>query len=532
MSVRRTLTRNTLFNIGGRICEALISLVLMYYIYTRVGLAYSGLWGLVAAAVGYVSLVDLGLGSAYGKFIAEHNARDNPEGISSVVSTGLAFYVLLGIAVLSLGWPCVNALTMWMASSRGDDGMLLHDPMFVADMRFLLFGALLVFAASNCVAPFSAVQTGLQRMGVTNAISTVFAFAKAGATVFFLEMGYGVRGLLFANIVVFAGFAVVTIASAFVLAPGLRISLRYLRGETLRMLFGFGWRTQVARLSNLVTFDTDVLVIGFWLQQFDRLGLYKFGIELANKMRQVPVVLLGAILPAAADLDARAEHERLQRLYLLSTKYVAAVLIPLVALTAGAAGPFMRTWLGSGFETSAWVLRIIAFGYIGNVLPGPGVSVALGMGRADMQMYAGLLAMISNVVLTIALYLSIGFWGIPIATAASLFLTTAWFIVAMESVIGVSAGKLLRVAVLWPTLASLPGFAACVLADCWSSQFDGRLPNAAVAGTLVLFSGISYLVLIRLTPFLDAFDFDFLGNSLALRRVPGFAVWARSGRRA
>lgn len=532
MSVRRTLTRNTLFNIGGRICEAMVSLVLMYYIYTRVGLAYSGLWGLVGAAIGYVSLVDLGLGSAYGKFIAEYNARRDREGISSVVSTGLAFYATLGIVVVTAGWPCVDTLMMWMASRRGADGMPLHDPVFVADMRFLLFGALLLFAASNCVAPFSAVQTGLQRMGVTNVISTVLAFGKAGATVVFLELGFGVRGLLYANAVVFIGFAAATIVSAFVLAPGLRIAPRYLRGRTFRTLLGFGWRTQVGRLANLVTFDTDILVIGFALQQFDRLGLYKFGVELANKMRQIPVMLLGAILPAAADLDARAEHERLQRLYVLSTKYVSVLLVPLAAFTVGAAGPLMRTWLGSGFETSAWVLRIIAAGYIANVFAGPGISVALGMGRADLQMYSGILAMIINIALTVVLYMWIGFYGIPIATAASLFITTGWFIVVMKSVIGVSAGTLLRGTLLWPACASLPGFLVCVIGDLWSAQFDGRLPNAAAAGTLALFLGISYLVLIRLTPFLDAFDLDFLGNSLALRRVPGFAQWARIGRRA
>ncbi|MBX7256855.1 MAG: polysaccharide biosynthesis C-terminal domain-containing protein [Candidatus Hydrogenedentes bacterium] len=531
MSVRRTLTRNTLFNIGGRICEALVSLVLMYYIYTRVGLAYSGLWGLVGAAIGYVSLVDLGLGSAYGKFIAEHNARGDREGISSVVSTGLAFYAALGVVVVTVGWPCVDKLMMWMASRRGADGMPLHDPAFVADMRFLLFGALLVFAASNCVAPFSAVQTGLQRMGVTNAISTVLAFGKAVVTVLFLEFGYGVRGLLYANVTIFMAFAAVTVLSAFLLAPGLRISPRYLRGATFRMLLGFGWRTQVGRLANLVTFDTDILVIGFVLQQFDRLGLYKFGIELANKMRQIPVMLLGAILPAAADLDARAELERLQRLYVLSTKYVSVVLVPLAAFTIGTAGILMRTWLGHGFETSAWVLRIIAAGYIANVFAGPGISVALGMGRADLQMRSGILAMIVNIALTVVLYVSIGFYGIPIATAASLFLTTAWFIVVMKSVIGVSAKTLVSTTLLWPAMASVPGFLACVSADIWTSSLDGRLPNAAVAGTLAMFLGISYLILIRLTPFLDAFDEDFLGNSLSLRRVPGFALWLRIGRR-
>jgi len=120
---------------------------------------------------------------------------------------------------------------------------------------------------------------------------------------------------------------------------------------------------------------------------------------------------------------------------------------------------------------------------------------------------------------------------VPLATAASMFLSCGWFIVAMRAVSGVGAGELIRVSLVWPVVAALPGFVLCVAGDWLSADLVGRGPNAAVAVVCGGAFSISYLVLIRFTPFLDAFDVNFLANVLHLRHVPGFGLWSRRAAR-
>ena len=91
MSVRETIARNTGFNALGRVWEALVSLALIAYIVSQIGIAQYGLWGVIAAFTGYAALFDLGVGSAYTKYIAGHVARDEKDEISRVVSTGFFF---------------------------------------------------------------------------------------------------------------------------------------------------------------------------------------------------------------------------------------------------------------------------------------------------------------------------------------------------------------------------------------------------------------------------------------------------------
>ncbi len=530
MSVARTIARNTAFNAAGRMWEAVCNIILAAYIVQKVGVAGWGLWGLISVFTGYVALFDLGMGSGFTKFIAERAACKDKDGISSVVSTGLFFYLLFGAILVAVCWPCVDLLIELLRKLDPNRTQDLAQAAFLNDVRFLLRWGLVLFAASNCIGAMSAVQAGLQRMEVTNIVGFVASIIKVLATVLFLETGHGVRGLLYANAIVFAFFGGMAIIAAFVLVPGLRISPRCIGKETLRALFRFGWRAQVSRLSNLVTFQTDRMIVGIVYRKLGLVGVYYIGEELAGKMRQVPALLVTALLPAASDLDARGDSERLRRLYLVSSKYVAVVTLPLVAFCVGSSGTLMRAWMGSSvpdLETAAWVSRILALGYLANILPGAGVSIALGKGRPDVQMKAGILAMVSNILLTILLVFPLGLYGVALGTAISMFLACGWFLAAMRSVVDVRVGEVLRSAMLWPALASVPGFAVCLIADVLGHGLVGRVPNAISLGICAAAFGASYLGLIYFAPFLNGFDVDFLGNVLGLKRIPGFRALTR-----
>jgi len=523
VSLQQTLARNTAYNVAGRFWEAVVALILTPYIIERIGMASWGIWALLGAFTGYVALFDLGIASGFSKFVAQHAARSEPDEVSSVVSTGLFTYLGAGVVLVLIGWPCIDFLIGLLGRLDPRTALDFTNPEFLSEARFLLRWGLVLFATSNCVSAFTAVQTGLQRMDVTNILSFVASLFKIAATVFFIEQGMGVRSLLYVNAVVLAVFGAASVAVAFRLAPSLRVSLFRVRLRTFSRLYSFGWRSQVARLSNLIMFQTDAVVVAVAYKFLGIVGLYDVGVGLANKMRQIPALLVSALLPAASDLDAREEHDRLRRLYLVSSKYLAAVTIPLVLFTVGAAGPLMRAWMGEkrDLHIAVWVLRIIAFGYLANILPGAGVSIVLGKGRPDIQMKAGLIAMAANVVLTIALVFAIGFYGIPLGTMFAMFVAWFWFLRVMRHTVPVSCRELLSKCLLWPALAAAPGFLFCAACDWLTQSLSGRFVHGGVAAGSALVFAFCYLLVIRYSPFLDASDLAFLEGALRLGRVPG-----------
>ncbi|HOT52208.1 MAG TPA: hypothetical protein PLI07_14590, partial [Candidatus Hydrogenedentes bacterium] len=75
MSVRKTLIHNTAFNTAGRLWEAACNIALAAYVVPCLGVSAWGLWAMLSVFTGYVALFDVGLGSGFAKFIAEHAAH-------------------------------------------------------------------------------------------------------------------------------------------------------------------------------------------------------------------------------------------------------------------------------------------------------------------------------------------------------------------------------------------------------------------------------------------------------------------------
>lgn len=529
MSVKQTIARNTLFNGLGRFWDAIIGLVLVAYIVSRLGTEGYGLWSVVAAFTGYVALLDVGFGSGYAKYVAEYAAKDEREKISEVVTTGLLFYLSFGIAFVAVLWPLSGVLLDALAAFYADSEGSWSDPARLEEIRFLVQWSIVLFAVGNCVAPFTAVQSGLQRMGVTNGIGFAMSLIKVVSTVYYLENGFGVHGLLYTQAWVMGSFFIVTCVAAFRVCPELRVAPRYLSRDMIGRLFQFGWRTQVSRLSNLVMFQTDVLVIAFLLNDLRLAGLYQIGVELANKMRQVPAVMWSALVPAVSDLDARDDTDRLQRLYLRSTKYVAILVMPMVAFVAGSAALLIPVWQGfdGDWIISIAVLQWMVFGYIANLLPGAGVTMALGMGRPDVQMKAGLISLAANIALTLVLVKTIGFWGVPIATVISMYISWFWFMGAMRSVLDVRPSQLWSESIRGAVHAAIP-----VAVFAWGATYVSSSITTRVEGLLGLmvvgvFCLAMYLAGLRRPSIFGEDDLDFMDHTLRLKHLPGYKAWSR-----
>jgi O-antigen/teichoic acid export membrane protein len=512
----------------GRGWDAVLGLILTAYIVFRLGAEGYGLWSVVAPFIGYAALFDIGLGGGYSKFIAQHAAHDDHKKMSEVVSTGLFFYLLFGICFLAITWTLVGFLLPWaLTTGMFESGDLAQDAV-VEDITFLFKWGIAIFVLSNCLAPFNAIQTGLQRMGVTNAISAICVIIKCAATVYFLETGYGVRGLMYANIIVTLIFGAMTIGAAYRLCPQLKVNPNHISRERFRSLFTFGWQTQVSRLANLIMFETDILVITLFLQDFKLVGLYRLGVEIVNKMRQVPVILLSALMPAVSDLDARDQDEKVADLYYRVTKYLALVTFPLAALIFGSAEFIMNAWQGTqeDWGVSVWVIRILVIGYVTNILPGVGIAVVLGKGRPDVQMKSGLISMSANIALTLGLVWTIGFWGIPIATALSMFISWGWFLTAIKSVLNVSTGHLVRSSFNGAVVASIPVALIAYGGNVLSSNLGQRVELILGLVFLGMICALLYLGALRRTGVLDDQDLNFFDHTLGLKRLPGYLTWS------
>ena len=501
--ISQKIIRNTIFNTIGRFWGILVALFLTPYIIGHIGVDRFGIWAIVGVLTGYFGLLDFGIGTSFVKYISEFYAKEDYEKINQVVNTGFIFYAILAVFIIILGFFIINPLLNFFNIPSN----LYGEASFV----FLL--GIVLFSISNALSVFRAIQTGLQRMDITNKVAIAVSIPNIAGAIFFLERGYGLPGLMVNNAIILAISSITSIIIAFKILPELRFNpFLFISRKMLKKLFGFGYKLQFAKVADIITFQTDRLLIAYFLN-IGLVGFYQLGSSITQKMRQVPLLLVSAMLPAASEMDAKQEKRKLQELYIKGSKYLIFVSFPLVFFVIVSAHLIMLIWMGSGYQKSAWIIQLLAIGYLVNLIGGGGVSVAAAIAKPEFQMRAALITAISNIILSITLIIVIGFIGVAIATTVSLIIGPIYFFMKLHSHLQILLKNFIREVVLMPLIASF--LSALLIHGVNSGIMSANLPSNRLTNLCIfasggiLFLGI-YLAVILRSKYLDECDLDLL----------------------
>lgn len=443
--ISQKIIRNTIFNTIGRFWGILVALFLTPYIIGHIGIDRFGIWAIVGVLTGYFGLLDFGIGTSFVKYISQFYAKEDHEKINQVVNTGFIFYSIFAVSIIILGFFIIKPLLNFFNIPSN----LYSEATFV----FLL--GIVLFSISNALSVFGAIQTGLQRMDITNKVAIAISIPNIAGTIFFLERGYGLPGLMVNNAVILAISSIINIIIAFKILPELRFNpFLFISRRMLKKLFGFGYKLQVVKLSSLAGPQTDKLLITYFLS-LGLVSFYQLGNLIVEKAKGLSLLIVSALLPAISELDAEDEMIKIKSLYIKAFKYVFSVALPLSFFLASHARLIILTWMNQDFEKAVLALQILTVGFLVNTLTGPGAIMVQGIGKPEYHMKLSLQHLILNLTLSIVLIIKFGFVGVLIGTSLSYFLTGSYFIYLVHRLLGISSTELGKT-VFQPLLAVLP----------------------------------------------------------------------------
>ncbi len=454
---RRRVTADVVLQLGGRLANLLLGVVVTVLLVRALGAGAFGQWSTIVALIQITAVFgELGLEQVAVKRAAADRERE-PEWVGALVSLRLA--LSLPVTLVSAGLLLVIA----------------EGP----EMRI----ASLVVCATLLIAGLGAVRSVFQ-LRVRNDISVGLELAHGvlwGLAVVAIAAGGG-------GIVAFAAAFAVAYAARTVLVVALavrRVRLR-LRGAHRR------WR-DLARVGVGVGVGTLLIaaygkidqVLVFELAGERQAGLYGAVYRLVDAGHFIPLALMTTLFPILAAAHP-ASPERVQRLLQLSAEYLTMASVPALAFALVAADPLVRVLFGSEFAPSAPALPVlmgafvlICFGYLaGNMV------IVLELQNAFVR-YA-LLALVINVGLNLALVPAYG------------FMAAAWATLVTEVVVLLLTGRLvLRALDMRPSIGRLPRIAAASTAMAlmvWALREAG-LPIAGLVVAAVLSYTLALLAL-------------------------------------
>jgi O-antigen/teichoic acid export membrane protein len=317
-------------------------------------------------------LVDLGLGRAMTRAIAEKVGAAREGEIPTVFWTSLAVMLLLGCVGSAAGM----AATPWLVNER------LSIP---ADLRH---ETLLAFFLLALILPVDMTRSSLGgaleakgRFDLTSLIRVTigsYSFAAPVAVLFFTHNLVAVVAVLLIGRL---ATWVVSFSLCLRVFPALRQGPRLERGVLGPLLKQGGWMN-VAGLIYPLMVTLDRFVIGS-LVSVTAVTYYATPYEMVAKLWVFPVAVAGVLFPAFSARHA-TDPSGTARLFSSGVRAVFLVITPAVLVVVTFAPDLLELWLGPEFAgSSARVLQILAIGVCVNCLSSVPFALVQGAGRSD-----------------------------------------------------------------------------------------------------------------------------------------------------
>jgi O-antigen/teichoic acid export membrane protein len=473
MEEKRRLVSNTVANGVAQAAAMLAGLVFMPMLVRGFGLTGYGLYMLAASVSSYAVLLDFGVGATLTKMIAEKSAAGDRDDLSPLISSGLAFHSVIGIAVAGIiAAMALGAGTIFRVDVAG--AALLRSLLLVSAIQ-----AVVTWPASTA----SHVLGGLQRYTLTARVAVAATAANVLATGVVVALGLGPLRLAVATASVSAAAGLANVILARRELPGIRVSLVLARFAVLGNVFGFSWAIFVVQLSTLVLYQqTDRIVLGVFVGGA-AVGLYEAAGKFQNLIAQMVSFANSAVIPMASHLEAAGKPDALRSLFLRGTKYTLLLVTPIAAVLIILAHPLLLRWLGPEFAAYALAAQLLVSPHLLIAGGTIGDSMIVGMGRLPKRLPYAIAVTVGNLVLSIILVQRYGIFGVVIGTIVPYFLDFPIHMRFLLKEVDVSVGRWLRevVAPVYPLLLVPIGAAWLISATPLAESIGGIAFGFALA---------------------------------------------------
>lgn len=319
-----------------------------------------GLWELVMSVIGYIGLLDLGIGPALIRFVSVADGKQDRSDLQQTISTAFAFFILAGGFALAL----FSMLSFFPQLVTG------NDTKNIANLRtvFLLFGldASIMFPLQV----FTATLMGLQRHYFINCVRGVLTIVRV-VLVFYLLQRYPGNGLIVLALLepVFCLIQFVLFALVVFFDKNLPpITFRAVTWRKLHELFTFGAKSATMLVASRLQNQSVPLIIGSVIG-LGQIVYFVMPNRLVDYAKGFSQTLGLPLIPYFGASIGKGNREELLKSWFSTTQalQVVSLAMPVVIYFYGAS--FLSIWIGQEYANAgSGVMYFLLLGLVADSL--------------------------------------------------------------------------------------------------------------------------------------------------------------------
>jgi len=293
--------------------------------------------------------IDFGISSALTRFSAKLRAEGKSNLAASILKSGFLFKLILGVSMSLICFTFSDVFTTY----------ILNRP----EMSFLVKIASFLILFQTVFTALNSSFIGLDRMEGSALIMNAQSIAKTTLSPLLVISGFSVVGALTGHI---SGYMIAALAGSLIFFKYYRRlgkpSNDSFKGN-IKVMLGYGFPLYLSALLDLFLGQYQTIVLAFFTSN---IGIGNFSIATnLSSLINVLIFPLGVLFPAFSKVNPNGDE--LKRVFKLSVKYVALLIIPAIVVVAILSKDIVYTLYGHGFDLapSFLSLYILAFLYTG-----------------------------------------------------------------------------------------------------------------------------------------------------------------------
>lgn len=403
-SAIRTVSKNMVINFAGSLWQLFLVIWGTRMVLHQMGADSFGLLALAGGTAGYFLYLEIGIGETAVKKISE--TRD-PQRVSAMVSTlfffGAGFGSLLALLVASFALFGVGHL------------FTFAPPLLASATRMFLVIAAGVWVMYPLIV-FTKVFVAFNRMGVYNALRIVFQTLILAMLLGALQMHNSAESAAAAITVGGILWKLSSWAAMRRLHPEITLSPKLFDRALLRDMLQYKKYATVSQFSAHAVYQCDIYLIGIMLDPV-KVTLYTVANTIAMKVTEATGVLVSAVFPVLSFFHGADMREQIRKNFLLSTKILAALLMPVTVILFVFARQIITVWVGEEYAIAAPAMQwLLATWYINGTSAFATLSVKA-TNRPEIEARTTAATAVANIVLDILFIQHWGYMGAVYATA-------------------------------------------------------------------------------------------------------------------
>lgn len=381
------------------------------FIYTPImlrllGQAEYGLYGIAQSIMGYIGLLNFGIGGTIVRYLAKYRAEGNKKQEERVAGLFVKIYSVICCLILAAGLIFAANIQIYSRSLT---------PCEVETLRVLVILMTINTAIFLPFSVFSSVVLAHERYVFSKLVGILSSIASPLLNLALLYCGFGSIGLVVSSTILnFVTYGVYTVYAV----RKLQIRPSFQKTETglLREILKFSSFVFLASMVDILYWSTDKLIIG-WAIGSAATAVYNIGASFNTYVTSLSTAISGLLVPRLTEMVVKdAPKEQFTEIFIKVGRLQFIIISFIISAFVAFGRQFIALWAGPGYEDSYYVALLTMIPVTIPLIQNTGLNILYALNKHKFRSIVYTCIAVLNVGLTFWWVESYGIIGAAMAT--------------------------------------------------------------------------------------------------------------------